>query len=143
MMDVTSRWREFLVIWLSCLAAGIAAGFLTALIVQALVPATPADEGSMAYGFYVLFWVLGAANVAHFSVAIVVGSRYARQRGMPLGSYLPMAIGFSIMAFVVTMFLLVPLILFNSVVAAAIATLCLRRNNTRMVRSTRTEPTRR
>jgi len=122
---VKSRGRAFLVTWLLCLAAGIVAGFVTVVVVQAVEPPPPDADQNMAYGFYMLFWILGAANVTNYVVAVSAGARYVKRERGDLGRYLMKAIGFSVLAFVLTVFIC-PLILLNSLIAAGIAIACVK-----------------
>ena len=79
----------------------------------------------MAYGFYVLFWVLGAVNLTNYGVAVYLGTRFVKQQQGEVLDYLWKASVFSGLAFIVTA-VICPLAIANSLIAALVVITCTR-----------------
>lgn len=114
--------KIFIKIWLWSLLWGIVFGIglsvLIGLLTGLFKPQTGGDD--MAQGFVFAFMLLGIGNLTNYVVVLVLGSRYIKQNGQNQKVFFAKAIPLSVLCFILSC-IIVPLLLFGSVLSALVA----------------------
>jgi formate/nitrite transporter FocA (FNT family) len=121
---VKIRTRLFLKVWLWSFFSGILLGLGITLLIGWMTGIfnVPAGSDDMAQGFAFIIILFGIGNLANYIVAIVVGYRFVHRKGQNTKIYLEKCVPLSILAFFLSISVLLPLLLFGSLVAAFIVT---------------------
>jgi len=125
MIKVVVKSKIFIKIWLWSLLWGIVFGLGLGLLVGKLLGLFNVPNGgdNMAQGLYLSILILSIGSLSSYIIAIVLGSRIVRRREQNVRIYLAKTLPLCIIAFLLSMSILFPLVLFASVIAAFIVTL--------------------